>query len=811
MSVGRPAPSVHSEHTEYNLLQRHLKDRDQLEQDLPDGSADGYQIKEEEGRPDGTGSTECLLDISSTPSIRGRATALNYQAELKSSGATVEGVEMEAVAAISGDCTQQDSVGGDQGGGLDETKPQFRPPRSTTLLGGELEACKPKPPKPVKRESQHAHGRKSKKSKRREESCTNAHTSGTPLVLVNPAIPPSAVPPPSGYVTGNAFSSQSDPAQTHPLASILSVASSELAGNMPSLSTPYQHHCSSQQSALEEFESSHDPLQPQGLSTNSESTLPFSVHNDLPWDQNQFRKSTPGYIQDESIATMWKTQDNVGTGYLEGPPLSTMSKPSKISVEAIVEPLPAIQAALPNSIATPPATSELSVSALISLDPQPQQQPTSSFTTLQQRHNEGYHFIQGSMTDVPPSVPRSNPEFNLGEFAEEYDDSASDTSSHNSVFEDLDMHGGYTPWTLAAHGQHRTRSQVTSGVSSQSESAEPDGERLTRMLSEGYYSGPNTPVGKEHTGFSLCKTDRDSTSGISETLLLDSPGSERHSKDHSTSGISETLLSDIPGIETPSSSSGYVTSPAAYTENRNDFSFGSAIHSQPQLPDMESSYYISSPPPAVFPVSQQTLQKPSYNRNLPLGKAANQIYSIKTEGNLSLPLEIPKPPSVKSPPSGPSMVTLLSGSQSSSRVASPSCVASPTKPKSARIPLTSKLLHQYQTGNIDPNSSAPCEIVPQNPVPFLSAATTYTLPSLLGATSSNTKPVFGSQTTQDSQSGNKLFDSERTNHAKPSTDFEHYTSDKSYMPHGEFETTPIGQNYMNTANIDMDKIGFEFS
>ena len=804
--MGRPAPSVHSEHTEYNLLQRHLKDRDQLEQDLPDGSADGYQIKEEEGRPDGTGSTECLLDVSSTPSIRGRATALNYQAELKSSGATVEGVEMEAVAAISGDCTQQDSVGGDQGG-LDETKPQFRPPRSTTLLGGELEACKPKPPKPVKRESQHAHGRKSKKSKRREESCTNAHTSGTPLVLVNPAIPPSAVPPPAGYVTGNAFSSQSDLAQTRPLASILSVASSELAGNMPSLSTHYQHHCSRQQSALEEFESSHDPLQPRGLSTNSESTLPFSVHNDLPWDQNQFRKSTPGYIQNESIATMWKTQDNVGTGYLEGPPLSTMStsKPSKISVEAIVEPLPAIQAELPNSIATPPATSELSVSALISLDPQPQQQPGSSFTTSQQRHNEGYHFIQGSMTDVPPSVPRSNPEFNLGELAEDYDDSASDTSSHNSVFEDLDRHGGYTPWTLAPHGQHRTRSEVTSGISSQSESAEPDGERLMRMLSEGYYSGPNTPVGKEHAGFSLhmCKTDRDSTSGISETLLLDSPGSERHSKDHSTSGISETLLSDIPGIETPSSSSGYVTSPAAYTENRNDFSFGSAIHSQ--LPDMESSYYTSSPPPAV---SQQTLQKPSYNRNLPLGKAANQIYSIKTEGHLSLPFEIPKPPSVKSPPSGPSMVTLLSGSQS------PSCVASP---KSARIPLTSKLLNQCQTGNIDPNSSAPCEIVPQNPAPFLSAATTYTLPSLLGVTSSNTKTVFGSQTTQvtavpetavDSQSGNKLFDSEHTDHVKPSADFECHVSDKSYMPHG---TSQNCRNYLNTANIDMDKIGFEFS
>jgi len=97
VSVGRPAPSVHSDHTEYDLLQRHLKDRYQLEQDFPDGSEDGYRPKEEEERPDGTGSTECLLDIPSTPSTRGKATVLNYQAKQKTNGTTIQGVEMEAV------------------------------------------------------------------------------------------------------------------------------------------------------------------------------------------------------------------------------------------------------------------------------------------------------------------------------------------------------------------------------------------------------------------------------------------------------------------------------------------------------------------------------------------------------------------------------------------------------------------------------------------------------------------------------------------------------------------------------------------
>ena len=816
VSVGRPAPSVHSDHTHYDLLQRHLKDRHQLEQDFPDGSEDGYRPKEEEERPDGTGSTECLLDISSTPSTRGKATVLNYQAKQKTNGGTIEGVEMEAVAAASGDHTEEDSMGRGQEGGLEETKSLLRSPRTITVLGGELEACKPKPPKPVEQESQRVNGRKAHKSKKSKKK--DVHMSDTPSILVNSATSPAV--PPVGYVKlpgGSAVSSRTDPAQSNHLASIFTVASSELAGKMqlnPSSSTPYQEHCS-QQSALEELELSHDPLQLRGLSTNSESVLPFSVHSNLPWQQNQFTKPTPGYIQDASITSMWKTQDNIGTG----PPLATipLSKPPRISVEAIIEPLPAIQAELPNSTASLPTTS--------------QQHPTFSTTAVQQQHDGSYQFIQGSTTDLPPSVPRSNPEFNLGELAEDYDDSASDTSSHNSVFEDLDTqraHEGYTPWPQGPHNQQRTRSQVTSGVSSQSESTEPDGGRWRRMLSEGYHSGPNTPVGKEHTDFSLCEPSQDSSSGISETLLSDMPGSDAHSKDHSSSGISETLLSDMPGsdahsqdhsssgisdtllsdtpgMETHSNSSGYVTSPG--TENRNEFSFGLATHPQVQLPYKDpvgSSCYVSIPP-AVSPVAQQTLQKPSDNQHLPHGKAANQICSIKMEESFSLPtptFESPKPTSVKSPLSSPSIVTLLSGSRI------PSYVASPTELK-ARVPLKSKLCQtKSHTGKIDPTKSAPSENVS---ILFSSASTTYTLPSLLASNTKDSQTTRVPLATVASKFSDKPFDSERTNHVKPFTDTGPQVADKSYMPHGESETTLNCQNYMNTANIDMDKIGFDLT
>ena len=183
MSVGRPAPSIRSEHTEYNLLQRHLKDHNQLEQYLPDGSAGGYRPKEEGGRPDGTGSTECLLD---TACDRGQATELNHQVESKTKNINVT-VELEPVTSSGREVTEQTRTC--EGLNVEEAQPLRLSSMASATLHRELEQCKLKPQVSGKHKHRREDGRKagrSEKSKRETAHSRSPQTSRIPPMAVSP-------------------------------------------------------------------------------------------------------------------------------------------------------------------------------------------------------------------------------------------------------------------------------------------------------------------------------------------------------------------------------------------------------------------------------------------------------------------------------------------------------------------------------------------------------------------------------------------------------------------------------------------------
>ena len=817
MSVGRPAPSIRSEHTEYNLLQRHLKDHDQLEQYLPDGSAGGYRPKEEGGRPDGTGSTECLLD---TACDRGQATELNYQVESKTKNINVT-VELEQVTSSGREVTEQTRAC--EGLNVEETQPLRLSSMASVTLHEELEPCKPKPQASGKHKHRREDGRKagrSEKSKRETVHNRSPQTSRIPPMTVNPTttlsvkppighgkseqfpdgatandisptqsnhlaptlmvmpelagedgrktstsgelmretvysrtstIPPVvvnptatlSVKPTTGYVTSEQFPSaianHNDPTQSNHLAPTLMVMP-ELAGDLLQFSSTSTNK--SQQLELLELPlaSSCDPLQPQDLCTESESNSPLSQFNNPPCQQ--FRIPTSGYVQDAAINNM-----NTNTGYLEDPAMaaSPTSEPRAVKLEAVVESLPQRQAK-----SSPFSTLNIS-------DSHTQLQSLPS--TVQQTQNGGYHVIQGSVIDTALFDPRNNQDFDLGELAEEYDDSTSDTSSHSSVFEDSDMQKSYTPWPQGQNTQLRTRSQLTSGIASQSESSEPDtvsGGRWRRMQSEGYCSGPNTPVDKDFSLINPSDTSGGSTDEGTGMLISGT-----------TSGT-EALSS----TEVHSSSSGYVTSPVV--ECPSDLSFNVTAQSSAHLVGEDFTTPVSP-----FPASQQVFQNPSDNRKSPQGTAANQASSLS-------PLTL-RPPSAAIAPS-PSMVTLLGKHHHSPSSVAPSA-------KALKAPLAHK---QCQATN--QIGSAP----KLTKIQSLSSPS-YTLPSLLGASSPNSQPastvprvnrlqVPNSASTRDlapvgmSVESSLVLDSGYTDHAK------------------SCETSGDCQDYVNTTDIDMDKI-----
>ena len=437
---------------------------------------------------------------------------------------------------------------------------------------------------------------------------------------------------------------------------------------------------------------------------------------------------------------------NTNTGYLEDPAMaaSPISEPRAVKLEAVVESLPQRQAELIQSF----PFSTLNV-------PEPTQ-PQSLPSTIQQTQNGGYHVIQGSVIDTPPFDPQNNQDFDLGELAEEYDDSTSDTSSHGSVLEDSDMQKSYTPWPRGQNTQLRTRSQLTSGIASQSESSEPDtvsGGRWRRMQSEGYCSGPNTPVDKEFSLINPSDTSGGSTDEGTGMLISGT-----------TSGTEALSSTDVH-----SSSSGYVTSPVV--ECPSDISFNVTAQSPAHLVSEDFTTPVSP-----FPASQEVFQNSSDNRKSPQGTAANEASSLS-----SLTL---RPPSAAIAPS-PSMVTLLGKHHDS-----PSSVAPSTK--ALKAPLAHK--QRQATNQI---GSAPKLTKIQSP--------SYTLPSLLGASSPNSQPastvprlnrpqVPSSASNCDlapvgmSVESSLVLDSGYTDHAK------------------SCETSGDCQNYVNTTDIDMDKI-----
>ena len=886
MSVGRPAPSIRSEHTEYNLLQRHLKDHDQLEQYLPDGSAGGYRPKEEGGRPDGTGSTECLLD---TACDRGQATALNHQVESKTKNINVT-VELEPVTSSGREVTEQTRAC--EGLNVEEAQPLRLSSMASVTLHEELEPCKPKPQASGKHKHQREDGRKagrSEKSRREtvhnrspqtsrippmavnptatssvkppighgkseqfpdgatanrqlvvptlmvvpelagEDSrkagtsgdlmretvySKNARTSTIPPVVVNPTAQLS-VKPPTGYVTSEQFPSaiaNHNPTQSNPLAPTLMVVP-ELAGEdsrkagtsgelmretvysknartstippvvvnptaqlsvkpptgyvtaeqfpsahndpiqsnhfapslmvVPELASDLLQFSSTSTNKSQQLElpleSSCDPLQSQDLCTESESNLPLSLLNNPPCQQ--FRIPTSGYVQDTAIG-------NANTGYLEDPAMaaSPTSEPRAVKLEAVVESLPQRQAEL---IQSSP------FSALNISDPHTQLQSLP----VQQTQNGGYHVTQGSVIDTPPFNPQNNQDFDLGELAEEYDDSTSDTSSHSSVFEDSDMQKSYTPWPRGQNTQLRTRSQLTSGIASQSESSEPDtvsGGRWRRMQSEGYCSGPNTPVDKEFSPINPSDTSGGSTDEGTGMLISGT-----------TSGTEALSSSDVH-----SSSSGYVTSPVV--ESPSDLSFNVTAQSPAHL--IGEGF---TTPVSPFPASQKVFQNSSDNQKSPQGTGANEALSFSSLTS--------RPPSAAIAPS-PSMVTLLGKHHDSPSSVAPSA-------KALKAPLAHK---QCQATN---------QIGPAHKLTKIQSLSSpsYTLPSLLGASSPNIQPastvprlnrlqVPNPASTRDlapvgmSVESSQVLDSGYTDHAK------------------SCETSGDCQDYVNTTDIDMDKI-----
>ena len=813
MSVGRPAPSIRSEHTEYNLLQRHLKDQDQLEQYLPDGSADGYRPKEEGGRPDGTGSTECLLD---TACDRGQATELNHQVEPKTKNINVT-VELEPVTS-GREMTEQTCAC--EGLNVEEAQPLLLSSMASVTLHRELEPCKPKPQASGKHKHRREDSRKagrSEKSKRESVHSRSPQTSRIPPMAVNPTATSSVKPPighgtseqfpdgatanhisstqssqlvvptlmimpelagedsrktgtsgeliretvysktsttplivanptatlcvkpPTGYVTSEQFPSaianHNDPTQSNHLAPTLTIVP-ELAGDLLQFSSTSTHK--SQQSELP-LESSCHPLQPQDLCTESERNFPLSQLNNPPCLTQQFRIPTSGYVQDAAINNV----GNTNTGCLEDPAMaaSPISEPRAVKLEAVVESPSERQAELIQK--SPFYTLNIS-------DPHTQLQLLPS--TVQQTQNGGYHVIQGSVIDTPPFDPRKNQDFDLGELAEEYDDSTSDTSSHSSVFEDSDMQKSYTPWPQGQNTQLRTRSQLTSGIASQSESSELDtvsSGRWRRMQSEGYCSGPNTPVDKEFSLINPSNTSGGSTDEGAEMLISGT-----------TSGT-ETLSS----TDVHSSSSGYATSPIV--EKPSDISFNVTAQSPAHLVGEDFTIPVSP-----FSASQKVFQNPSDNRKSPQGTAANEALSFP-------PLTL-RPTSAAIAPS-PSMVTLLGKHHHS-----PSSVAPSAKAKKA--PLTHK--QPQATHHIGPAPSDELTKIP-------SLSSPYTLPSLLGASSPNIQP--GSTVPRVNQlqvppvgmsvESSQVLDSGYTDHAKSCA------------------TLPGDcQDYVNTTDIDMDKI-----
>ena len=856
---------------------------------MPDGSADGYRPKEEEGRPDGTGSTECLLDPA-----RGQAAELNQQVESETNKRNVT-VELEPVTSSSGEKVEQDSTCAREGLDVEETPPLVLSSRVSVTLHGELEPCKPKPQTSGKHKHHRKDGRKagrSEKSNKETVHSRSLQTSTIPPVVVNPTamlsvkppigyatseqfpdgatanhinptqsnhlvptlmvipelagedsrkagtsgklmretvystnapIPPvvvnptapSSVKPPIGYVTSEQFpdgatanhinptqsnhlvptlmvipelagedgkkagtsetlmretvnsknapippvvvnptvtlsvkppigyvtseqfptatANHNGPTQTNHLAPTLMVIP-ELAGDLPQLSSTSTNK--SQQLELP-LEPPCDLLQLQDLCTESESNLPLPPLNNPPCQQlDQFKISTSGYVQDPAITNVGNTQ-----GYLEDPSMaaSLVSEPRAVKLETMFESLPQRQA---ESIQSSP------FSILNIANPHTQLQSLPS--TVQQTQNGGYHVLQGSVVDAPPFDARNNQDFDLGELAEEYDDSASDTSSHSSVFEDSDVQKSYTPWPQGQSTQQRTRSQVTSGIASQSESSEPDtasSERWRRMKSEGYCSDPDTPLDK---GFPL--TNSSSTGGGSTDegagMLMSG----------TTSGIEASSPTDVH-----SSSSGYVTSPIV--ENPSEISFNVTAQSPAQLVCED---FIA--PLSPFPASQQVFQNHSDNRKSPQGTAANET--------LSFPLPTSTPPPDIAP--SPSMVTLLGKPHHS-----PSSVA--PSPKAMKAPLTHKQPQSTnQVGNTDPTRF---QRVPSQ------GSTKYTLPSLLGASSSKPFPAVPSSSNCDlapvrmSVENSQVSDSGQTDHA-----------DSCEMLPGNY------QNYVNTTDIDMDKI-----
>ena len=819
MSVGRPAPSVHSEHTEYNLLQRHLKDRNQLEQYLPDGSADGYRPKEEEGRPDGTGSTECLLDPA-----RGQAAELNQQVESETNKRNVT-VELEPVTSSSGEKVEQDLPCAREGLDVEATPLLVLSSRGSVTLHGELEPCKPKPQTSGKHKHQREDSRKvgkSKKSKRETVHSRSPQTSTIPPVVVNPTAPSSVKPPigyttseqfsdaatanhinptqsnhlvptlmvipelpgedsrkagtsgnlvretvyskngpippavvnptamlsvkpPIGYVTSEQFptatANHNDPTQTNHLAPTLMVVP-ELAGDLPQFFPTSTNK--SQQLELP-LESSCDLLQLQDLCTESESNLPLPPLNNPPCQQvDQFKIPTSGYVQDPAITNVGNTQ-----GYLEDPSMaaSLVSEPRAVKLDAMVESLPHRQA---ESIQSSP----FSILNIANPNTQLQSLPT----TVQQAQNGDYHILQSSVVDIPPFNARNNQDFDLGELAEEYDDSASETSSHNSVFEDSDIRRSYTPWPQGQNTQQRTRSQVTSGIASQSESSEPDtvsSERWRRMQSEGYCSDPDTPLGKEFPLTNSSSTGGGSTDNEGTGLLMSG----------TTSGSEAVSSTDVH-----SSSSGYVTSPIV--ENPSEISFNVTAQSPAQLVCED---FIA--PVSPFPASQQVFQNHSDDRKSPQGTAANET--------LSFPLLTLTPPPDIAP--SPSMVTLLGKPHHS-----PSSVA--PSPTATKAPLAHKQPQSTnQVGNIAPTRF---RRVPSQ------GSTKYTLPSLLGASSSKPLPAVPSSSNCDLApvrmlvENSQVLDSGQTDHAESCE----MLPESCEMLPGDY------QNYVNTTDIDMDKI-----
>ena len=189
---------------------------------------------------------------------------------------------------------------------------------------------------------------------------------------------------------------------------------------------------------------------------------------------------------------------------------------------------------------------ELSTSTVVPLDSQSSSTSKRSLAGKALCHqNSGY--VQGNMEESSHGLHSVNP-FDF--VVEEFDDAASDDSSHSSVFNEPQAREGFEGHTTAFHpgasvpSNQRTR-LLTSGVYSQSsEGPEPVPDRPSdahvtsyitdtaigttdidaalvseRRNSEGYFSQPPTPFSKKPMDFTLPQTSqaREQGSGTADT------------------------------------------------------------------------------------------------------------------------------------------------------------------------------------------------------------------------------------------------------------------------------------------------------